>query len=227
MQRADFTPSYFRRYLWVTLACIAFSLWCCKDAFITYPKKGEISAAYEALQKEFEETERPLTELPGAWEKVAEPKGWSTIQPGKSTEDIRADIGKQFFMMVLCGVVAVPAFIKWARGQGTWVEGDEELIRNSGGQELKIGEITKIDKRKWEEKGIAYIHYLDDGKRKKKFVMDDFKFDRDAMGQIMRHAEAGLKPDQITGGPSEIELAKKKEAEAAKKQSASEEDEAS
>ena len=219
MQRADFTPSYFRRYLWVTLACVAYTLWCCYDAFIAYPKKGEISAAYESLQQQFEETERPLIELPRAWEKVAGPKGWSTIQPGKTTDDIRADIGKQYFMMVLCGLIGVPAFIKWARGQKTWVEGNEELIRNSSGQELKISEITKIDKRKWDEKGIALIHYLKDGKRKKKFVMDDFKFDRDSMSKILQNAEASLKPDQIVGGLSESALAKKKEDDAAKKSS--------
>ncbi len=217
MQRADYVKSYFLRFLWVSLACAAFTLWCCYDAFVTYPKKGKVSAAFEAVEAKMKEEEMEMIRLPEQWEKVATKNGWSATMPSKTSEDIRADIGKQYFMMVLCGLVGIPAFIKWCSAHGTWVEGDAELIRNSAGQELKISEITKIDKRKWEEKGIAYIHYLKDGKRKKKFLMDDFKFEPETMGQLMQFAEAGLKPDQITGGLTQKEIAAKKEQEAAAK----------
>uniref|UniRef100_UPI00389A29B9 hypothetical protein n=1 Tax=Stieleria sedimenti TaxID=2976331 RepID=UPI00389A29B9 len=63
---------------------------------------------------------------------------------------------------------------------------------------MPIDAITKIDKRKWDAKGIAKIHYEVDGK-KMKFVMDDFKYEREPMGQLMKFAEAQLTEEQVTG----------------------------
>ena len=107
-------------------------------------------------------------------------------------------------MAGLCALIGIPALLKWYLAKGTWVEGDETTIRSSKGKEVAIGQITKINKRKWEEKGLATIYYSDNGKSKK-FVMDDFKYDREPMGQLMRYAEANLTADQIVGGTREAD----------------------
>ena len=133
----------------------------------------------EAYEKLPEEDRRD------AWKELATEKGWPTITPSKTAEDISHDIGGQFMMIVLCSLFGIPALLKFMSGQGTWIEGDKKLIRNSRGQEVQIDSITKIDKTKWDAKGIAKIHYEVDGK-KKKFVMDDFKYDRKPMGELMR-----------------------------------------
>ncbi|MEM6471951.1 MAG: hypothetical protein AAF802_20495, partial [Planctomycetota bacterium] len=101
-------------------------------------------------------------------------------------------------MVVLCGLVGVPALMMFMSGQGTWIEGDETVLKSSKGKEVPIDSIQKIDKRKWEAKGIAKIYYEQDGKTKK-FVMDDFKFDRKPMGELMLFAEANLDESQVIG----------------------------
>lgn len=189
MIRADVHKPFFRKFLWVALGCTAFAGWCLYDGLVAYPKKLTIAEAYESL---------PEAGRREAWKDMAEQKGWPTITPPKSAEDVRHDIGSQFMMAVLCGLFGIPALLKWMSGQGTWIEGDEQIIRNSKGQEVPIDAIKRIDKRKWDAKGIAKIHYEVDG-RKMKFVMDDFKYDREPMGQLMRYAEAHLGKDDIQG----------------------------
>ena len=189
MIRANVHQPFFRKFLYVFLGCAGFAAWCLYDGLIAYPNKLTIAEAYEQLP---EENRRD------AWKELAAEKGWPTLTPSKTAEDIRHDIGSQFMMVVLCTLFAVPALLMFMSGQGTWIEGDETILRNSKGQELAIASITNIDKRKWDAKGIAKIYYEVDGK-KKKFVMDDFKYDRASMGQLMRFAEAGLTEEQVKG----------------------------
>ncbi|MEL6109789.1 MAG: hypothetical protein AAFU85_27575, partial [Planctomycetota bacterium] len=101
-------------------------------------------------------------------------------------------------MIAFCMLFGIPAVILWMGGQGTWIEGDETMLRNSRGVEVPIDSIVKIDKRRWPEKGIAKIYYEVDGKTKK-FVMDDFKYHRETMGELMKFAEANLTEDQLIG----------------------------
>jgi hypothetical protein len=213
MIRAPYDPKYFRRFLWITLACVAYSAWCCYDAWVAYPAKGKIAVAYESAKAEFDKVNPPATKKDEfalgptpqeakwarTWRELAKKNGLPETPPEKTAKEIREDIGKQYFMMVLCGLVGLPSLLKWFRGRGTWVEGNEELIRNSRGQEFRIADITKIDKTKWEDKGIAKIYYQGENKRKGKFVMDDFKYQREPMSKIMAYAQANLSPEQIIG----------------------------
>lgn len=189
MIRADVHQPFFRKFLFVFLGCAGFGCYFLYDGLIGYPNQLTIAEAYEGLPEEGRLD---------AWKKLAGEKGWPVRTPPKSAEEIRHDIPGQFVWATICGVLAIPFLLKFMSGQGTWVEGDETLIRNSKGQEVPIDSITQIDKRKWEAKGIAKIHYEVDGK-KKKFVMDDFKYDRKPMGELMGFAEANLTQDQIVG----------------------------
>ena len=189
MLRAEVHKPFFRKFLFVFLGCLAYSGWCLYDGLWAYPRKLTIAMAYEELPEEGRRE---------AWEELAAEKGWPPVTPQKTAEEIRHDIGSQFFMIVLCMLFGIPAVVMWMRGQGTWMEGDETLLRNSKGVEVPIKSITKIDKRKWPEKGIAKIYYDVDGKTKK-FVMDDFKFHRETMGELMKFAEANLTEDQLIG----------------------------
>ena len=189
MLRADVHKPFFRKFLFVFLGCLAYSGWCLYDGLWAYPRKLTVALAYEELPEEGRRE---------AWEELAKEKGWPPVTPQKTAEDIRHDISSQFLMIVLCMLFGIPAVIMWMGGQGTWIEGDESVLRNSKGNEVPIDTITKIDKKKWREKGIAKIYYEVDGKTKK-FVMDDFKYDRETMGELMKFAEANLSEDQLIG----------------------------
>jgi hypothetical protein len=189
MIRAEVHQPFFRKFLYVFLGCIAFAGWCLYDGLVAYPKKLTQAEAYQAL---------PDDGRQDAWRELAAEKGWPTLTPSKSPEEIRHDIGSQFMMAVLCGLLGIPALMMFMSGQGTWLEGDATVIRNSKGQEVPVDAITQIDKRKWEAKGIAKLYYQVDGKTKK-FVMDDFKYQREPMGQLMRYAEAQLSEEDVIG----------------------------
>jgi hypothetical protein len=189
MIRANVDQKFFRKFLWVFLGCTAFAAYCLYDGLVAYPKKLTIAEAYEQL---------PEAGRRDTWKKLAAEKGWPTITPAKTAEEIRHDITGQFVMILFCSLIGIPMLIKYMSGQGTWVEGDETVIRNSRGQEVPIDSITKINKEKWDAKGIAKIYYEVDGK-KKKFVMDDFKYDRKPMGELLRLAEADLTEEQLVG----------------------------
>lgn len=215
MIRANVHQPFFRKFLYVFLGCTAFAGWCLYDGLVAYPNKLTIAEAYEELPEE---------DRREAWKELATEKGWPTLTPSKTAQDIRHDIGSQFMMVVLCMLFGVPALIMFMSGQGTWVEGDETLIRNSKGQEVPIDTITKIDKRRWDAKGIAKIHYEVDGK-KKKFVMDDFKYDRETMGQLMTFAESNLSEEDVVGDFLERDKAAMAERRAAEEAEYEEEDE--
>ena len=131
VQRANYSPSYFRRFLWVALGCLAYSGWCCYDALVAYPQKRVIAAAHDQLKAEIVDAGRDVSETSEAWRQLAKKQGWDLARPEKTAEEITHDIGKQYMMIILCALIGLPAFIKWARSQGTWVEGNEEFIRNS------------------------------------------------------------------------------------------------
>ena len=82
-------------------------------------------------------------------------------------------------------------FLKWLLPRGSWIEGNKEEIRNSRGQNYSLDSLVGIDRRRWEQKGIAVLHFLD-GNKTQKFVLDDFKYNREAIGDILKLAEERL-----------------------------------
>ncbi len=54
-----------------------------------------------------------------------------------------------------------------------------------------FGTITGLGKKKWDDKGLATVRYEIDG-RKGEFILDDYKFDRDATHQILAEIEERL-----------------------------------
>jgi hypothetical protein len=166
------------------------------DGLIRYPQQLEMAKAYEVLP---DDRDRGRT-----WEEMTKENGWPVRPPSKSAEEIEGSIQQQFLFFAVCVVVGLICLFAWARPRGTWVEADEASIRNSSRQVVPLESIRTIDKRKWENKGIARLHYDVDG-RLREFVLDDFKYDTQAMGAILTLAETNLTADQIVGDQLERE----------------------
>jgi hypothetical protein len=88
------------------------------------------------------------------------------------------------------------------RARGRWIQADEHGITSSWGQSVPYDQIEQVNKRKWRDKGIAKVTYVDGGRRKM-FVVDDFKFMREPTDQILYELEQRIEPERITGGPPE------------------------
>jgi hypothetical protein len=70
---------------------------------------------------------------------------------------------------------------------------------------VKFDQVTALNKKKWQNKGIAKLLYEVDG-RKNKIVLDDCNYDRDTTNAILRHVEAAIGHDKITNGKPEPPL---------------------
>ena len=113
-------------------------------------------------------------------------------------------------MAIVATLVGIPVLINYLRSRNSWVECDGKTLRSSWGAELNLDQINEVDKKKWQTKGIAKIWYEKDG-GEQKFVLDDFKYDRAKMDEIMRQIESNLDRDKITGGPTQEEYDREKE----------------
>ena len=164
MIRADVQTSFFRRFLWIAIACVLGIAWCVFDSQVTYPNKQVIAAAYESLP----DTEEREAE----WVQLAEQNGWSTDTPSKSSQEIQGQIVNQYIMIVICVLVGGLMLLKWFLPRGSWIEGDETQFRNSRGKNAFLDEIKGMDLSRWEEKGIAVLRFSGD-RGSRKFVLDD------------------------------------------------------
>ena len=75
-------------------------------------------------------------------------------------------------------------------------------MRSSWGQSFQFDQVESLDKRKWRNKGIANVVYRD-GARKRRFVIDDYKFMREPTDAILYELEQRIGIEKITSGPPE------------------------
>ena len=195
--RAEYDPSYFKRFLWMALGCAAAGAWFFFDGSVTYPRELDRCKAYWQASGDPKSPWQAIDE--SEWLEIAKANNWSKAKPEVKPDKQQAKIGTQFFYGIASTLIAIPCLLKWYLARGTWVEGDEDEINSSWGQSFKFANVESINKRKWEDKGIAKVRYEEDG-RTQIFVLDDFKYQRKQMDTIIRWLEAKLTDEQITGG---------------------------
>ncbi|MCA9192213.1 MAG: hypothetical protein KDB03_10635 [Planctomycetales bacterium] len=197
LERAIFQKSYLVRYLVVAAACLGFAAWFAYDGFVGYPRQLAPAQAYEKLRDLSAEDRQEQ------WRTVADENNWPRRAP-KSVEEIRDDIKGQYFWALINVAIGIPALIYYARSRGSWIESTEQGLTTSWGQSLDFSTVSQLDKRKWRDKGIAKAHFTREGSSHV-FVFDDFKYDREPLGKMLRRLENQLSREQIVGGPTEEE----------------------
>lgn len=216
-ERADFQSSYLMRYLIMAAICIGGGLWFAYDGFIAWPRDLPAAEAFDQL-REIQDAEERM----GKWEALATENGWAKSTPKKTAEELRGDIRGQYYWMALCFVAGIPALVYYFASRGTWVESTPQGLKTSWGQEVDFQSVTLLNKRRWAKKGIAKAYYTQGGAAKI-FTFDDFKYEREPLGNMLRRLEQQLTPDQIVGGPTEAETDAAKRAAAESESSESDE----
>ena len=190
--RADVDSGFYTRFKLICVVAFGFALWSLYDGAVTYPAQRVRALAYLDL---------PEDGRSQAWEEIATERGWPTQPPGEPKTDGKIYI--QYFMAVIAGTASLTLLIVVLRARGRWVESNGSAMTSSWGQSFEFDQVVSLDKRLWRDKGIAKIKYSK-GRRKKRFVLDNYKFNRQALDTIIYDLESQIGADKIVGGPPEL-----------------------
>ena len=177
---AHVTPVWKKQKLFIAVFLFAVAGWFLWDGKVNWPRSNERWLAQDGFQKSGQEEK---------WPAYAASRGWTTEKPHKLYKS--ADITMQLACSGLCAVLGVIALAYWLAQKGRVLKSDAEAVYAPAGTRVPFGAITGLGKKKWEEKGLATVLYEIDG-RKGKFVLDDYKFDRDPTHQILAEIEEHL-----------------------------------
>ncbi len=208
--RTEINPRYLLRMGIVGLVCIGAGLWFLYDGMVTYPAQKERAEAY--LLFKVANPELGEMQLFDKWKEVAAEHGWPAGTAGKPVTPYDVpkkeyDINGQFYFAGFAGLIGLFFLGKLLLNRSRWIEADDEGMRSSENRELKFDQVTALDKKKWQSKGIAKVLYEVDG-RKNKIVLDDCNYQRDTTNAILRHVEAAIGHDKIINGKPEKPLIK-------------------
>ena len=208
-RRASTNRAFLLKYLIIGVLCFAFFLWSTYDAFIKYPGKVERAKAWEVLlnDESLDDAQRQTE-----WKEIAKENGWNTKRPKKaeSVDAIEQKILWNYLFMAVGLIIAIPNVLWYFQVNNTWIELRGDELSHSDGSKLRANSITKIDKKKWDKKGIALVHY-NEGGGENTLVIDDLKFERKATDAIMEHLESLVEREIIVNGKTEKELRAEKE----------------
>lgn len=210
--RAESNNGFLQRFLLIAIVCMGFGLYCLYDGFIAYPKELARSIGYYVYH-DFDDQEEPEfladdmdMDFEAKWELLAAENNWSIDKPKKRPAVIQSDIIWQYGMAIVAFLVGMPVLYNYLNSRNSWIESDGEQVATSWGQTMNFDQVQQIDKRKWEKKGIAKIAYTNDGQNRT-LLIDDFKFNRTAIGEILDQIESSVDREKIVGAPTQQELA--------------------
>jgi hypothetical protein len=186
---------YSRRFIIMGIVILGFALWSLYDGAVKYPREQARALEYERLAME---------ERTSEWDEIADEKGWSTAVPGapKEEQEHIDSVKMQYAMAILAGAIGLPMLLVALRSRSQWIEGTSSGLTSSWGERLNFDQIIQLDKKQWRKKGIAKLTYLD-GDRKRRFVLDDYKFERHSMDAILYEIEQRIDAAMIVNGPPE------------------------
>jgi hypothetical protein len=180
---ARITPIWKKQKLFVSLFLIAIGGWFFWDGKIGYPKDNERWVEHEDfLQNGGHEQD---------WPDFAKSQGWSAKLAHKF--HTREDIIGQFVFGGLAALAGAITFAYWASQKGRVLKSDADSVTTPSGTRVPFTAISGVGKKKWDAKGLATVRYEIDG-RKGEFILDDYKFDREATHTILAEIEANAKP---------------------------------
>lgn len=119
---------------------------------------------YESYAKIFEEEQNFAS--PPAWKSFSnsEERKWSEKPKTIKSE---GKIKEQLYIAVLCSVLFAGAIFLFLRTMGRSMRVNAEGFSPAGGKLIPFADIKKIDARKWDTKGLAYLYYEKGGAEKK------------------------------------------------------------
>ena len=201
--RTSTSRSYLMRLGLVGLFCLGGGLYFLYDGMIGWPQKRE--RGFDFLQYIEDNADLDEKDQLDQWKMRAAEKGWPTdnpLDPETNKPISKIKINDQFLYAGAAGLAALCFLSRVVFMLGRWVECDEAGLRNRGGQAAKFSEITALDKKKWQSKGIAFVQYQSNG-RTGRLRLDDYFYDRATTRAILRQVESRIDAAKIVNGKPE------------------------
>jgi len=107
------------------------------------------------------------------WKSYAAQKGWP--EEPKLYSD--REIAEQFHFAYGCFAGAGIALILVLLNRGKVLRGEADHWITPEGVQIRYTDVFRVDKRKWEHKGLAYAWYRTQGGAEKRAVFDDLKYE--------------------------------------------------
>lgn len=143
---------------------------------------------------------------PPKWPSYAAKHGWPENPKKHSAEEIYQQFqwgGAMLFLALVVGVFVLLNRNKQLTGYG------QHMIMPSG-SEVRYADAFKVDKRKWDNKGLAYVYYRTGGQENRATV-DDLKFE--GAGRVLDRLLMQFKGELIEKVPEPEESSPQSEGE--------------
>ncbi len=193
------TPWFWKRMGLMASLFALFALWFFYDGKVKWPKDNEVKAAYddfvEVMLPEFDkftgEEAMSLEEWkilaaekgwadylkedgePKKWSSYAAANGWPEKKPKGHSQ---SDVDGQFRWAAGCGVLALGILGYLLFNLKKTIGADSEAYITDQGKRILFSEIYEVDKRKWDDKGLASVRFKGEGGAGK-VPLDDLKYD--------------------------------------------------
>ncbi|MFK7911017.1 MAG: hypothetical protein AB8F34_10520 [Akkermansiaceae bacterium] len=142
------------------------------DAADVLPRDAELEMAWpDELVNGFELLKEKGGQ-PGAarlWENFTSDREWDAETEEKPFK--KGKITEQFWAMGVTGVLIAITLFFLIRTMSRKISADEEALHTQDGRRIAYADMVRIDKRKWDTKGLALIYY-NDGEEEKKAKID-------------------------------------------------------
>jgi hypothetical protein len=203
--RADNDPRYSRKFLIMGLIALGFAVYCLYDGLVGYPSRRVVG--FDEFKTDFKTifADQQKTQTLEQFEAEADEKQrheWETYIESRGIPSGPAVV-TQFIMAAGSALIGLFLLSIPLRARGKWIEINDEGVVSSWGTGFYFDQVEGLNKRRWKNKGIAKVTYLDGNNSKRLFVIDDYKFERWSTDAIMYVLEQHVDPARIANGPPE------------------------
>jgi hypothetical protein len=188
---ADPDPGYRWKHLIMAALMIAGGFWFAYDGWVRWPAENARAAQ---VQRDLEAAKQQRAEQTKIDSLAAE--------LGRISKHTELDLLIQKIL-----AFALPAFGLFWGGWTLWetrghYEMAGDVLHVPGHPPVTYDDIRRIDKRKWDRKGVAFVHY-DHGNPPKPGILklDDFAYDRTGTDAILERIERNVIPAESTPAP--------------------------
>ena len=159
---------YYKRMGLMFLMLFVMAMWFLLDAAVRYPKKKIIYDQYIEITDG--NSQSPRME---EWRTLAKENGWAQ-EPDEYTD---SKIQTQWYFTWLLLGASVAVAVIFVLNKGKVLRADSEAFYTPGGRRVAFADVFRIDRRKWDHKGLAYVFSNKGGSgATQKAAIDDLKF---------------------------------------------------